>query len=168
MLAKAPTAQQLKNLTGGNPPTYRSQGRVGLGVAEVLDAIDRTWVALLRATKMVRGDFKTYILDTPGSYSTVVLSLYRDVMTPNVEAATLLVGEIVGDLHKTHPVESQQIMELHREAERGMSRALEHPNAPSFVPIYIQTVIDKFQELREKLLTPGRYVKKLMTQQNQQ
>ena len=59
-------------------------------------------------------------------------------------------------------------MELHREAERGMSRALEHPNAPSFVPIYIQTVIDKFQELREKLLTPGRYVKKLMTQQNQQ
>lgn len=165
MLAKAPTAQQLKNLTGNTPPTYRSPKQASLGVAETLDAIDRAWVALLRAAEMVRGDFKTYILDTPGSYSAVVLSLYRDVMTPNIDAATLLVGEIVKDLHKAHPVESQQIMALHTDAKRGMSHALEHPCATSFVPIYIQSVIDKFQELREKLLTPGRYVKKLMAQQ---
>lgn len=93
MRAKAPTAQQLKNLTRNTPPTYRSQGRVGLGVVEALDAIDRTWVALLRAAEMVRGDFKTYILDTPGSYSAVELSLYRGVMTPNIDAATVLVGK---------------------------------------------------------------------------
>ena len=92
-------------------------------------------------------------------------SLDRDVMTPNIDAATVLVGEIVKDLHKAHPVESQQIMALHTDAKRGMSRALEHPCAPSFVPIYIQTVMDNFQELRVKLLTPGRYVKKLMAQQ---
>lgn len=165
MRAKAPTAQQLKNLTGNTPPTYRSPAQSSLGVAEALDAIDRTWVALLRAAEMVRGDFKTYILDTPGSYSAVVLSLYRDVMTPNIDVATVLVGEIVKDLHKAHPVESQQIMALHTDAKRGMSRALEHPCAPSFVPIYIQTVMDNFQELRVKLLTPGRYVKKLMAQQ---
>lgn len=165
MRAKAPTAQQLKNLTGNTPPTYHSPEQSSLGVAEILDAIDRTWVALLRAAKMVRGDFKTYILDTPGFYSAVVLSLYRDVMTPNIDAATVLVGEIVKDLHKAHPVESQQIMALHREAKQGMSRALDHPCAPSFVPIYIQTVMDKFQELRVKLLTPGQYVKKLMAQQ---
>lgn len=165
MRAKAPTAQQLKNLTGNTPPTYHTPVQGSLGVAEALDAIDRTWVALLRAAEMVRGDFKTYILDTPGSYSAVVLSLYRDVMTPNIDAATVLVGEIVRDLYKAHPAESQQIMELHRESKRGMSRALLHPCAPSFVPIYIQTVMDKFQELRVKLLTPGRYVKKLMVQQ---
>lgn len=165
MYAKAPTAQQLKNLTGDTLPTYHTPVQGSLGVAEALDAIDRTWVALLRAAKMVRGDFKTYILDTPGFYSAVVLSLYRDVMTPNIDAATVLVGEIVKDLHKAHPVESQQIMALHTDAKRGMSHALEHPCAPSFVPIYIQTVMDNFQELRVKLLTPGQYVKKLMAQQ---
>lgn len=165
MRAKAPTAQQLKNLTGNTPPTYRSQGRVGLDVAEALDAIDRTWGKLLSGAKMVRNDFKTYISHTSGSYDTVVLLVYRDVMTPNVEAATQLAGHVARNLYETHPAESRQIMELHMESQQGMSRALEHPCAPSFVPIYIQTVMDNFQELRVKLLTPGQYVKKLMAQQ---
>lgn len=165
MRAKAPTVQQLKNLTGDTLPTYHTPVQGSLGVAEALDAIDRTWGKLLSEAKMVRDDFTTYISHTPGSYSTAELSVYKDVVSPDVDAATLLVGEIVRGLYKTHPAESRQIMELHREAERGMSRALNHPCAPSFVPIYIQSVMDKFQELRVKLLTPGRYVKKLMAQQ---
>lgn len=168
MYAKAPTAQQLKNLTGNTPPTYHTPAQGSLGLAEALDAIDRTWGKLLSEAKMVRDDFKTYISHTSGSYDTVGLLVYRDVFNPYVDAATQLAKEVVWGLYKAHPTEYLQIMELHREAERGMSRALEHPNAPSFVPIYIQTVMDKFQELREKLLAPGRYVKKLMTQQNQQ
>lgn len=167
MHAKAPTAQQLKNLTGNTPPSYHSPERAGLDVAEALDAIDRTWGKLLSEAKMVRDDFKTYISHTSGSYDTVELLVYRDVMTPNVDAATQLARKVVWGLYKAHPTEYLQIMELQMEAERGMRRALNHPCAPSFVPIYIQTVMDKFQELREKLLTPGQYVKKLMTQQQQ-
>lgn len=162
MRAKAPTAQQLKNLTGDTLPTYHTPVQGSSGVAEALDAIDRTWGKLLSEAKMVRDDFTTYISHTPGSYSTAELSVYKDVVSPDVDAATLLVGEIVRDLYKAHPAESQQIMELHRESKRGMSRALLHPCAPSFAPIYIQSVMDKFQELRVKLLTPGRYVKNLM------
>lgn len=165
MLAKAPTAQQLKNLTGNTPPAYRSPKQASLGVAEALDAIDRTWDKLLSEAKMIREDFTTYISHTSGSYDTVELLVYRDVMTPNVEAATQLAGHVARNLHETHPAEYQQIMELHMKTQRGMSRALEHPCAPSFMPIYIQTVMDNFQELREKLLSPGRYVKKLMAQQ---
>lgn len=167
MRAKAPTAQQLKNLTGDTPPTYRSPKQASLDVVEALDTIDRTWGKLLSEAKMVRDDFKTYISHTSGSYDTVELLVYRDVMTPNVEAATQLAGHVARNLYETHPAECRQIMELHVESQRGMSHALEHPCAPSFVPIYIQTVMDNFQELREKLLTPGRYVKKLMTQQQQ-
>lgn len=147
MYAKAPTAQQLKNLTGDTLPTYHTPVQGSLGVAEALDAIDRTWGKLL---------------------SEAELFVYKDAFNPYVDAATQLAKEVVWGLYKAHPTEYLQIMELHREAERGMSRALERPNAPSFVPIYIQTVMYKFQELREKLLAPGRYVKKLMTQQNQQ
>lgn len=165
MRAKTPTARQLKNLAGNTPPTYHPPVQGSLGVAEALDVIDRTWDALLRVAKMVRDDFKTCILDTPGSYSAAELLVYRDVMTPNVDAATLLVGGIVRDLHNTHPAEYQQIMELHMESQRGMSRALLHPCATSFVPIYIHTVMENYQDLREKLLTPGQYVKKLMAQQ---
>ena len=165
MRAKAPTAQQLKNLTGDTLPTYHTPVQGSLGVAEALDAIDRIWETLLSEAKMVRDDFKNCLSHTPGFYEAVELFVYKDVVSPDVEAATLLVGEIVRDLYKAHPAESQQIMELHRESKRGMSRALLHPCAPSFVPIYIQTVIDNFQELRVKLLTPGRYVKKLMAQQ---
>lgn len=168
MYAKAPTAQQLKNLTGDTLPTYRTPVQGSLGVAEALDAIDRTWGKLLSEAKMAREDFTTYISHTAGFYSAAELFVYKDVFNPYVDAATQLAKEVVWGLYKAHPTEYLQIMELHREAERGMSRALEHPNAPSFVPIYIQTVMDKFQELREKLLAPGRYVKKLMTQQNQQ
>lgn len=167
MRAKAPTAQQLKNLTGNTPPTYRSQVQGSLGVVEALDAIDRTWGKLLSEAKMVRDDFKTYISHTSGSYDTVELLVYRDVMTPNVDAATQLVWHVARNLYETHPAEYRQIRELHMESQRGMSRALNHPCAPSFVPIYIQTVMDNFQELREKLVTPGRYVKKLMAQQQQ-
>lgn len=167
MRAKAPTAQQLKNLTDNTPPAYRSQEQENLGVTEALDAIDRIWETLLSETKMVRDDFKNYLSHTPGFYEAVELSVYKDVISPDVDAATQLAWQIVQDLHNTHPAEYQQIMELHMESQRGMSRALNHPCAPSFVPIYIQTVIDNFQELRVKLLTPGRYVKKLMAQQQQ-
>lgn len=165
MRAKAPTAQQLKNLTGNTPPTYRSQVQGSLGVVEALDAIDRTWGKLLSEAKMVRDDFKNCLSHTPGFYDTVELLVYRDVMTPNVDAATQLAGHVAWNLYETHPAEYRQIRELHIEAQQGMSRALNHPCAPSFVPIYIQTVMDNFQELREKLVTPGRYVKKLMAQQ---
>lgn len=165
MRAKAPTAQQLKNLTGNTPPTYHSPEQSSLGVAETLDAIDRTWGKLLSEAKMVRDDFKTYISHTSGSYDTVGLLVYRDVFNPYVDAATQLVGHVARSLYETHPEEYWQIRELYTDAIRGMSRVLEHPNAPSFVPSHIQTVMDKFQELREKLLTPGRYVKKLMAQQ---
>lgn len=160
MRAKAPTAQQLKNLTRNTPPTYRSPAQSSLGVAEALDAIDRTWGKLLSEAKMVRDDFKTYISHTSGSYDAVELHVYRDVMTPNIDAATQLAWHVARNLYETHSAESRQIMELHMKSQRGMRRALENPCAPSFVPIYIQAVMDNFQELREKLLTPGRYVKK--------
>lgn len=165
MYAKAPTAQQLKNLTGNTPPTYHTPAQGSLGLAEALDAIDRTWGKLLSEAKMVRDDFKTYISHTSGSYDTVGLLVYRDVFNPYVDAATQLVGHVARNLYETHPEEYWQIRELYTDAIRGMSRVLEHPCAPSFVPIYIQTVMDNFQELRVKLLTPGRYVKKLMAQQ---
>lgn len=165
MYAKAPTAQQLKNLTGDTLPTYHTPVQGSLGVAEALDAIDRIWETLLSEAKMVRDDFKTYISHTSGSYDTVELLVYRDVMTPNVDAATQLAGHVARNLYETHPEEYRQIRELHTDAKRGMSRALNHPCAPSFVPIYIQSVIDNFQELRERLLTPGQYVKNLMVQQ---
>lgn len=165
MRAKTPTAQQLKNLAGDTLPTYHTPVQGSLGVAEALDAIDRTWGKLLSEAKMAREDFTTYISHTSGSYSTAELSVYKDAFNPYVDAATQLAGHIARDLYETHPEEYLQIRELHTDAKRGMSRALNHPCAPSFVPIYIQTVMDNFQELREKLLTPGRYVKKLMAQQ---
>lgn len=95
MRAKAPTAQQLKNLTGNTPPTYHTPVQGSLGVAEALDAIDRTWGKLLCEAKMVRDDFTTYISHTPGSYSTAELSVYKDVVSPYVDAATQLAGHVV-------------------------------------------------------------------------
>ena len=165
MRAKAPTAQQLKNLTGDTLPTYHTPVQGSLGVAEALDAIDRTWGKLLSEAKMARDDFETYISHTAGFYSAAELFVYKDAFSSYVDAATQLTGHTARNLYDTHPAESQQIMELHMEAKQGMSRALLHPCAPSFAPIYIQTVMDNFQELRVKLLTPGRYVKKLMAQQ---
>lgn len=165
MRAKAPTAQQLKNLTGNTPPTYHTPVQESLDVAEALDAIDRIWETLLSEAKMVRDDFKNYLSHTPGFYEEVKLSVYKDVVSPDVDAATQLAGHVARNLYETHPEEYRQIRELHTDAKRGMSRALNHPCAPSFVPIYIQSVIDNFQELRERLLTPGQYVKNLMVQQ---
>lgn len=162
MRAKAPTAQQLKNLTGDTLPTYHTPVQGSSGVAEALDAIDRIWGKLLSEAKMIRDDFKDFITHTPGFYDAAELLVYKDAFNPYVDAVTQLAGHVARDLYKAHPAESQQIMELHRESKRGMSRALLHPCAPSFAPIYIQSVMDKFQELRVKLLTPGRYVKNLM------
>lgn len=159
MRAKAPTAQQLKTLTDNIPPTYRSSERVGLGVAETLDTIDRIWRKLLSEAKMIRDDFKNFISHTSGAYSTVELLVYKDAFSPYVDVATQLAGHAARNLYDTHPSESLQILELHMESQRGMSRALDHPCAPSFAPIYIHTVMENYQELREKLLTPGQYVK---------